>query len=74
MDVTLWGRTAEVASEYLSKGRPVLVEGRLQIRSWEQEDGKKRSKLEVVAQNIQFLGGGAKTDTDGEDPDDPVPF
>ena len=75
VDIVAWDRLAEVASEYLAKGRPVFIEGRLQYRSWETEDGGKRSKLEVVAQNIQFLGGSAKPDDDGEDTDDKdIPF
>jgi len=45
VDVVLWGRTAEVAGEYLSKGSPVLIEGRLKLDSWETQDGQKRSKL-----------------------------
>lgn len=57
VDVTLWGRTAEVASEYLSKGSPILVEGRLKLDSWE-TDGQKRSKLRVVCERMQMLGGG----------------
>lgn len=57
IDVTLWGRTAEVASEYLTKGRSVLIEGRLQLDQWEdQETGKKRSKLKVVGENMTMLG------------------
>lgn len=56
LDVTLWGRQAEVASEYLSKGSPVLVEGRLKLDTWEQE-GQKRSKLRVVGERMQMLGG-----------------
>ena len=55
VDVTLWGRTAEVASEYLSKGSPVLVEGRLKLDTWE-TDGQKRSKLRVVGERMQMLG------------------
>ena len=55
IDVTLWGRTAEVASEYLSKGAPVLIEGRLKLDQWEQE-GQKRSKLKVVGERMQMLG------------------
>ena len=47
VDVTLWGRTAEVAGEYLSKGSPVLIEGRLKLDSWEDKEGQKRSKLTV---------------------------
>lgn len=58
VDVTLWGRTAEVASEYLSKGSPILVEGRLKLDMWETE-GQKRSKLRVVGERMQMLGGSA---------------
>ena len=57
VDVTLWGRTAEVASEYLSKGSPILVEGRLKLDTWE-TDGQKRSKLRVVCDRMQMLSGG----------------
>lgn len=57
VDVTLWGRTAEIAGEYLSKGRPVLIEGRLQLDQWEdRESGQKRSKLKVVGESMQLLG------------------
>jgi single-strand DNA-binding protein len=56
VDVTLWGRTAEVASEYLGKGSPTLIEGRLRLDTWETE-GQKRSKLRVVADRMQMLGG-----------------
>lgn len=57
VDVTLWGRTAEVASEYLTKGRPVLIEGRLQLDQWDdKESGQKRSKLKVVGENMTMLG------------------
>ena len=64
VDVTMWGRTAEVANEYLSKGSPVLIEGRLKLDSWE-KDGQKRSKLRVVCEKMQMLGsrdggGGAR--------------
>ena len=55
----VWGRLAEVCGEYLKKGSPVFVEGRLQSRSWDGPDGQKRSTLEVIATNIQFLRGGA---------------
>jgi len=58
VDVTLWGRTAEVASEYLTKGRSVLIEGRLQLDQWDdKESGQKRSKLKVVGENMTMLGG-----------------
>ncbi len=53
--VVAWSRQAELCGEYLSKGSPVFVEGRLQSRSWETPEGQKRSTIEVVAQNIQFL-------------------
>jgi len=56
VDVTLWARTAEVASEYLSKGSPVLIEGRLKFDTWETNDGQKRSKLRVVGERMQMLG------------------
>lgn len=57
VDVTLWGREAEVAGEYLAKGRPVLIEGRLQMDSWEdKQTGQKRSKLKVVCERMQMLG------------------
>ena len=58
VDVTLWGRQAELAGEYLSKGRPVLIEGRLQLDTWDDKTtGQKRSKLRVVGETMQFLGG-----------------
>src|SRR6188768_4033035 len=56
VDVTLWARTAEVASEYLSKGSSVLIEGRLKLDTWE-KDGKKNSKLKVIGENMRMLGG-----------------
>ena len=55
VDVTLWGRQAEVAGEYLSKGSPVLIEGRLKLDTWE-SDGQKRSKLKVIGDRMQMLG------------------
>ncbi len=54
--VVTWGRSAEVCNEYLRKGSPVFVEGRLQSRSWQAQDGSKRNTLEVVASRVQFLG------------------
>jgi len=70
VDVTLWGRTAEVAGEYLSKGRPVLIEGRLQLDTWDdRETGHKRSKLRVVGESLVMLGskgdGGSRQDSGG---------
>ena len=55
VDVVAFGRQAETASEYLRKGRAALIEGRLQWRSWDGQDGQKRSKHEVVAERIQFM-------------------
>ena len=57
VDCEAWGRTAEVMSQYLAKGRPVLVEGRLKLDQWQDKDGNNRSKLKVVIENFQFLGG-----------------
>jgi len=54
--VVVWGKMAEICGEYLAKGRPVLVEGRLKSRSWEGPDGQKKNALDVVATSVQFLG------------------
>jgi len=62
VDITVFGRQAETSNEYLTKGSPVLIEGRLNFRRWE-KDGQAHSKLDVVANRVQFLGsgkGGAK--------------
>jgi single-strand DNA-binding protein len=56
VDVTVWGRTAEVAGEYLTKGAPVFIEGRLKLDTWE-TDGQKRSKLKIVCERMQLVGG-----------------
>ena len=56
IDIVAWGPLGERVAQYLTKGRPALVSGRLQSRSWEQ-DGQKRSKVEVVANDVTFLGG-----------------
>jgi single-strand DNA-binding protein len=64
IDIEVWGRQAETAGQYLAKGRPVFVDGRLKLDSWEdKESGQKRNKLKVVAERVQFLGaprGGAE--------------
>jgi single-strand DNA-binding protein len=58
VDVEIWGRTAEIAGEYAKKGRPILIEGRLRLDSWEdKQTGAKRSRLKVVCENLQLLGG-----------------
>lgn len=56
--VTLWGRQAETASQYLTKGRPIYVEGRIRLEEWTDRDGKQRYTLEVHATDMQFIGGG----------------
>jgi single-strand DNA-binding protein len=55
--IVAWGRLAEICGEYLSKGKTVYVEGTLRTRTWEDKEGKKRWTTEVVAQNMQMLGG-----------------
>src|ERR671938_446551 len=55
--VTLWGRQAETASQYLTKGRPVYIEGRLRVEEWTDRDGRQRYTLEVHATDMQFIGG-----------------
>ncbi|MBI4743684.1 MAG: single-stranded DNA-binding protein [Actinobacteria bacterium] len=55
-NIVTWGKLAELCGEYIKKGSPVALEGRLQSRSWETEDGQKRSVVEIVAENVQFLG------------------
>ena len=57
IDCVAWGRTGEVIAQYMQKGRPILVSGRLDQRSWEQ-DGNKRSKVEVIVEDFNFVGGG----------------
>ncbi len=85
-DITVFARQAETASEYLSKGRSVFIEGRLKLDQWTNSEGQKRSKLSIVAERVQFLGGrpgasgGApaaapKDDKAGNDSaDDDIPF
>jgi single-strand DNA-binding protein len=58
--IVVWSRRAEVCAEYLTKGSPVLVDGRLRSRSWQTQDGQKRNTVEVVAQNVQFLRASPK--------------
>ncbi|MHC4481582.1 MAG: single-stranded DNA-binding protein [Planctomycetota bacterium] len=67
VDVTMWGRRGVVISEYFTKGRPIFVEGRLRYDSWESAEGR-RSKLSVVAENFEFVGGrgGAPAEGAGE--------
>ncbi len=77
IDITLWGRTAEIVGEYCKKGRPLLVEGRLQLDTWDDKaTGQKRSKLKVVGENIQLLGsreGGGQGGGEGGEPRSSAP-
>ncbi len=68
VDVTVWGKTAENAAQYLSKGRSVLVEGRLQLDTWvDSQSGQNRSKLRVVAESLQFMGSNSQQKERGID-------
>ncbi len=77
LDVVLWGKSAELAGQYLHKGRPVFIEGRLQMDTWEDKaSGQKRSKIKIVGENMQFIdskpasqrGGGGEHEEDGGNP------
>ncbi len=83
VDITVWGKQGENCAEYLSKGRPVFIEGYLRFSSWEGDGGQKRNKLDVTANTVQFLGGRGDTprsgaddsdDSSGMPPGDDVPF
>ena len=56
-DITVWGQQGENCAQYLSKGRPVAVDGRLEWREWDAQDGSKRQAVEIIADSVQFLGG-----------------
>ena len=89
-DITVWGQQGESCAQYLSKGRPVAVDGRLEWREWDAQDGGKRQAVEVVADSVQVLGGrgdgegggnqfipqgaGADPAPDMAPPDDDIPF
>ena len=81
MPIVVWGKRGETCGEYLNKGSSVFVEGRLQSRSWQGQDGTKRNTVEVVADNVQFLGRprgtGAKSQgqasSNGQQPLDAIP-
>ena len=88
IDCEAWGRTAEVMHQYLAKGRPVLIEGRLKLDQWQDRDGNNRSKMRVVVENFQFVdsrgggGGGGGTSNAAQPavtsqpsvPEDEIPF
>ena len=78
VDVVLWARLAEIAAEYLKKGRPIFIEGRLQLDTWDdKQSGQKRSKLRVIGENMQMLGsrgaGGGSPAGAGESGDEDRP-
>ena len=56
-DVTIWGRQGENAAQYLEKGRPVAIDGRLEWREWQDKEGNKRQSVDIIADSVQFLGG-----------------
>jgi single-strand DNA-binding protein len=58
--IVVWGKRAEICSKYLSKGRQIYVEGRIQTRSWDDKDGNKRYMTEIIASDVQFLSGGGR--------------
>jgi len=60
--IVVWGKSGENCAQYLSKGRPVYVEGRIQTREWEDQSGQKRYTTEINAQTVQFLGSGPRRD------------
>jgi len=74
VDITVWGKQAETCAEYLSKGKSVFIDGRLNFSSWESKEGQKRNKLDVVANSVQFLGnpgpGGASQENLSDSQDD----
>ena len=85
LNVVVWGKQAEACGEYLDKGSPIMVEGRLKTREWEGKDGQKRSVVEVVAERVQFMGRGKSAapaavpagesfSDDAPPADDDVPF
>jgi len=65
-DIETWNKTAEMCSEYLNKGRAVLIEGRLKQDRWDDESGNKRTKLKIVAQTVQFLSGRGEVQSNGK--------
>lgn len=71
VDIEAWGRTAELAAQYLAKGSSVFIEGKLKLETWDDKDGNKRSKMKVVAESIQFVGP-PKTGSSTTEPDRPA--
>jgi single-strand DNA-binding protein len=71
--IVVWGKRAEVCSKYLSKGRQVYVEGRIQTRSYDDKEGHKRYITEIIASDVQFLGGGREGAREGRGSEPPPP-
>src|SRR5205085_10552099 len=69
--ITLWGRQAETASQYLAKGRPLYIEGRLRVEEWTDRDGRQRYTLEVHATDMQFIGGRGEETSPRTEPSTP---
>lgn len=65
--ISTWGRLAEICAEYLKKGRQVFIEGKIQYRSWETDQGEKKYATDIVANTVQFLGGNPIKETQGEE-------
>ena len=72
VDITVWAKQGENCAQYLNKGSLVFLEGRLNYQTWEADGGQKRSKLEVVANNVQFLGSKQPPDQEGTSPPKPT--
>lgn len=73
VDCQMFGKRAEVINQYFKKGDPIFVEGRLKFDSWTTQDGAKRSKLRVFAENFEFLGRGGRRQNSGQGSDNPPP-
>ncbi len=72
--IVVWGKQAEICTEYLTKGRQALVEGRLSQQSWETPEGQRRTRHEVVAEQIRFLGTPKREESESEPEEVEVPF
>lgn len=73
VDCEAWGRTAEVMQQYLAKGQPVFVEGRLKLDTWQDKDGGNRSKLKVVVDSFEFINSKDGSGNQQQQPDDELP-
>lgn len=73
VDLTAYGRQAEVINQYMGKGRSILVEGRLRFSQWTSKDGQKRNKLDVIVENFTFLGGAPGSRQNAGREEEPIP-